>query len=501
MILKRKKLWPSLDNQNQNEKRMKKTFYITTTLPYVNSDPHVGFAAELIRADVIARVKILQGFEVFFNTGTDEHGQKLLNDATNAKREVQEYVDEYAEKFQGLKAILGISDDVHFIRTTDAHHEKAAQEFWKICDKNGFIYKKQYQTKYCIGCELEKTDSELVEGKCPIHPNKDIEFREEENYFFKFSAFQDKLLALYDANPTLVIPDFRFNEIKSFVKNGLEDFSISRLKSKMSWGVEVPGDSEHTMYVWFDALVSYISTLGWPEDNENFQKFWVNGTPTQYCGKDNLRQQSAMWQAMLMAADLQGTHNIVIDGFITGDGGIKMSKSLGNVINPYDVVLEYGTEALRFFCLSELSAFEDSPFTMERFKDSYNAKLANGIGNLTSRIMKMAEADLSGPVPIHEQSLTPEYFDLYETYDLVKVCQYIWTRIQGLDLFIQEKKPFSVIKIDKEAGTVLITDLVRELYTVASMLEPILPETSAKIKALIKTNKMPETPLFLRTKD
>lgn len=348
---------------------MSKTFYITTTLPYVNSDPHVGFAMEIIRADAIARAKKLQGFEVFFNTGTDEHGQKLLNDATSAGEDVQKYVDKYAEKFRGLKTALGISDDVHFIRTTDEHHIKSAQEFWKICDKNGYIYKKKYNTKYCIGCELEKTDSELVDGKCPVHPNKEIEVREEENYFFKFSEFQDKLLKLYEENPTLVIPDFRFNEIKSFVKNGLQDFSISRLKSKMSWGVEVPGQEAYlpagrqVMYVWFDALINYISTLGWPEDMENFNKFWVDGTPVQYCGKDNLRQQSAMWQAMLMAVELPPTKNIVINGFVSGEGGVKMSKSLGNVINPYDVVNEYGTDALRYFVLREISSFEDSPFT------------------------------------------------------------------------------------------------------------------------------------------
>ena len=235
---------------------MSKNFYITTTLPYVNNDPHVGFAMEIIRADAVARVKKLQGFDVFFNTGTDEHGQKLLTDATKAGKDVKAYVDEYAAKFKGLKELLNISDDVHFIRTTDERHVKAAQEFWKICDKNGYIYKKNYETKYCVGCELEKTDSELVDGKCPIHPNKEIELRNEENYFFKFSAFGERLLKLYEENPQLVIPDFRFNEIKSFVKAGLEDFSISRLKSKMSWGVPVPGDDDHVMYVWFDALVN-----------------------------------------------------------------------------------------------------------------------------------------------------------------------------------------------------------------------------------------------------
>lgn len=478
---------------------MSKSFYITTTLPYVNADPHVGFAMEIIRADVIARAKKLDGFDVFFNTGTDEHGQKLLTAARTEGKDVQEYVDGFAERFRGLKSLLGISDDVHFIRTTDAHHITAAQEFWKRCNDNGYIYKKAYQTKYCVGCELEKTDSELNDkGECPIHPGKPVELIDEENYFFKFSAFQKPLLEFYEKNPTFVIPDFRFNEIKAFVASGLEDFSISRLASKMSWGVPVPGDSEHVMYVWFDALVNYISTIGWPENEEQFKKYWIDGTPTQYCGKDNLRQQSAMWQAMLMAAGLPNSKQIVINGFITGEGGIKMSKSIGNVINPYDVVEEYGTEALRYFVLRELSAFEDSPFTMERFKDAYNSGLANGIGNLSSRILTLSEKYLDACPEIPERSDFTEYFKMYETFDLKKVTDYIWNEIQELDKTIQETEPFKVVKVDEEKGKKLMTDLVLRLYQVARMLNPILPETNIKLKALIKANKKPEQPLFAR---
>jgi methionyl-tRNA synthetase len=345
---------------------------------------------------------------------------------------------------------------------------------------------------------LEKTDSELVDGKCPIHPKKDIEVIEEENYFFKFSAFQEKLLQLYKKNPNFVKPDFRFNEIKSFVERGLQDFSISRLKSKMSWGVEVPGDSEHVMYVWFDALVNYISTLGWPEDSQKFEDFWIKGTPVQYCGKDNLRQQTAMWQAMLMAAGLPQTNSVIVDGFATGEGGIKMSKSIGNVINPYDVVKEYGTEALRYFALIEMSAFEDSPFTMERFKDAYNSKLANGIGNLTSRVLKMAETNLEEPVEIPEKSLDDSYFKLYEGFDMTKVGEYIWNEISSMDAFIQETTPFKVVKTDPEKGKDLIKQLVLRLHNVARMLNPILPETSKKIMDAIKTNKIPEVSLFVR---
>lgn len=468
-------------------------------MPYVNAEPHVGFAMEIIRADIIARAKKMQGHNVFFNTGTDEHGQKLWNDAEKNGKDVKDYVDEYALRFKGLAGLLNISDDVHFIRTTDASHEAAAQEFWKLCDKNGFIYKKSYQIKYCVGCELEKTESELDDsGQCPIHPTYKIELIDEENYFFKFSAFQKPLLDFYAARPDFVIPDFRFNEIKAFVERGLEDFSISRLKSKMPWGVAVPGDDTQVMYVWFDALVNYISTLGWPNNGEQFETFWKNGTPTQYCGKDNLRQQSAMWQAMLMAAQLPNSHQIVINGFFTGEGGLKMSKSIGNVINPYDVVAEFGTDALRYYVVGEVSMFEDSPCSMDLIKGSYNAKLANGLGNLTSRIMKMAENNLPGPVEISEQKIPQEYFDHLNAFEINKAVQMIWQEVAALDLLIQDKQPFKLVKTDPEAGQTIIRELVTRLAGIANMLSPILPETAEKIQALVAANKSPEQPLFLR---
>jgi methionyl-tRNA synthetase len=430
--------------------------------------------------------------------GTDEHGQKLFNSAKEAGMDVKDYVDKHAEVFKKLPKALGLLEEINFIRTTDVHHEKAAQEFWKRCFDNGYIYKKNYTTKYCVGCELEKTDSELVDGKCPLHPKLDIEMRDEENYFFKFSAFGDKLLDFYKSNPNFVVPDFRYNEIKSFVERGLEDFSISRLKEKMSWGIAVPGDENHVMYVWFDALVNYISTLGWPENMEQFEKFWTNGTPVQYCGKDNLRQQTAMWQAMLMAAGLPNTNTVIVNGFLTGDGGVKMSKSLGNVINPFDVINEYGADAFRFFVAKEISNFEDSPFTMERFKESYNSGLANGIGNLTSRIMKMASDNLDTPVQIADFEDMSVYFGFLNNFEINKATEYIWKSIGEIDAFIQENQPFKVVKTDKEAGQKMISELVTKLYSVARMLNPILPETSTKIKELIKANKSPEAPLFLR---
>jgi methionyl-tRNA synthetase len=267
----------------------------------------------------------------------------------------------------------------------------------------------------------------------------------------------------------------------------------------MPWGIEVPGDSDQVMYVWFDALVNYISTLGWgSNDDSNFQKYWINGNPTQYCGKDNTRFQAAMWQAMLMAAGVPNSHQIVVNGFITAEGGVRMSKSLGNGVDPKDIVSEYGTDALRYFLLRAVGSFEDSPFTLERFKDAYNSGLANGLGNLSSRILTLSEKYLDKCPEIPEKSNFTEYFAIYETFDLKKATDYVWEKIGELDKIIQDTEPFKVVKVDVEKGKEMITDLVLKLYDIARMLNPLMPETSVKLKQLIKENKKPETPLFLR---
>src|SRR3989344_410034 len=314
-----------------------KKFYITTTTPYVNADPHIGFALEFWQADAIARYKKLSGYDVCFNWGTDEHGLKIYRAALKQNKDPKSYCDEFAARFKMLIPLLNLNS-TNFIRTTDDYHVAAAQEFWKLCDKNGDIYKKNYRAKYCVGCELEKTDSELVDGKCPVHPNKNLEIIEEENYFFKFSNYQNKLLEFYDKNPDFVIPESKFKEIKTFVKAGLQDFSISRLKKKMPWGIDVQNDPDHVMFVWFDALVNYVSAIGWPNNIDRFQKWWP---VIQFAGKDNLRQQTAIWQAMLMSAGLSNSRQVFIHGFVTANGQ-KMSKSLGNVINPIEVAEKYG---------------------------------------------------------------------------------------------------------------------------------------------------------------
>jgi methionyl-tRNA synthetase len=474
-------------------------FYITTTLPYVNAPLHIGHALEFIRTDTIARYKKLLGYDVFFNTGTDEHGVKIYEKAKENNLSPEDFVNNSFETFKEQLKIFNLSKDVHYIRTTEEHHIKAAQEFWKIVEKNGYIYKKNYQAKYCIGCENEKTESELVEGECPEHPGTSLKLIDEENYFFKYSVFQDKLLTFYNNNPNFVIPDFRFNEIRNFVSGGLQDFSISRLKEKMPWGISVPDDDTQVMYVWFDALTNYISTLGWPEDEKNFEAFWTNGNPTQYCGKDNNRFQSAMWQAMLMAADLPNSKQIVINGHITGEGGIRMSKTLGNVVDPRDVANKYGVDALRYFLLKEVSSFEDSPFTMDRFQDSYNSGLVNGLGNLTSRILTMSQNNLDKPVDIDENFYPKlDYQSYLNVFDISKAINIVWVYMKDIDLEIQTHEPFKLVKTDPEKAKEEIKILVQKLYIVAKSLAPFMPETSHKILELIKENKKPEAPLFPR---
>jgi methionyl-tRNA synthetase len=472
---------------------MSKKTYITTTLPYVNADPHIGFALEIIQADIYARFLRSRGDEVFFNFGTDEHGQKIYEKAKEGGEETQAYVDRYAEKFDALKKALNLTYN-NFIRTTDPHHLMAAQEFWKKCEANGDIYKKNYKVKYCVGCETEKTDSDLADGHCPDHPNRELEIREEENYFFRYSKYGQKLVDLYNSNPEFVVPSWRLNEVKKFVESGLEDFSISRLRTKMPWGIDVPGDPDHVMYVWFDALVNYISAIGWPDRMEEFNSWWP---VVQFAGKDNLRHQSATWQAMLMSAGVSPSKKIFIHGWVLGGGGQKMSKSIGNVINPFEMVEKYGTDALRYFLSREMTPFEDGDFTEARFKEAFNSGLANGIGNTSSRVLKMAESYLPGPVEVGEVEFPAEYSKYVEGLELNKAMDLIWSKLSEMDLMIQETQPFKLIKTDKEAATKIVTDLVKKLFTISKMLEPFMPETAAKMQEAIMANKLAE-PLFMR---
>lgn len=452
-------------------------YYITTTLPYVNAKPHIGFALEIIQADVLARYHRQKGDEVVFNTGTDEHGQKIYEKAIEEGKEPKAYVDEYAATFDALKQALNLSY-THFIQTSDPKHEAAAQEFWRRCEAAGDISKARYQVKYCVGCELEKTDSELVEGKCPVHPNLELQLIDEENYFFKFSNYQERLLNLYEDHPDFVVPENRLKEIKMFVEGGLKDFSISRVASKMPWGVPVPGDEDQVMYVWFDALVNYISTLGWPKEDGEFV-FWPG---VQVAGKDNLRQQSAMWQAMLMSAGVATSRQIFIHGFITSDGQ-KMSKSLGNVVDPFELVEEYGTDAVRYYLLREIPSHDDGDFSRDRMEERY-AELANRLGNLVSRVAAMSQKYFDGKLDTVEIDWSKHemYLDGFlQNYDFKGYLEVVFGVVDEANEEVDHKAPFKLVKEDEAAAREVLSRIAEQIRFVGRTLAPVLPQTSEEI--------------------
>ncbi len=471
---------------------MKNRFYLTTTLPYVNAEPHIGFGLEITEADVISRYQRMIGREVIFNTGTDEHGQKIYQKAVEADQDPLKYCDHYVQKFQDLKDLLNLSY-THFIRTSSAKHRQAAQKFWQIAKDNGDIYLTNYQTKYCVGCELEKNESELIDGKCPLHPDLELELRNEENYFFRFSKYEKPLLELYQNNPDLVYPQAKMNEAIAFVKQGLQDFSISRLKSKMPWGIEVPEDPDHVMYVWFDALVNYISTLDWPNDQETFSNFWPG---IQIAGKDNLRQQAVMWQAMLMSVGLPNSKKILINGFISIDGQ-KMSKSLGNVISPQEMVERYQTDASRMLLVSLGTFADDMDVSWEKLDKKYKADLANGLGNLCSRVAKMAQTEQL----VYQSKLCPlnkTYQELMNAFQLTEALDWIMDQSRQLDLFLSHKKPWEKTGQEKKD---LLLDAIEKIQTIAFHLQPFMPDTSQFIQNHFHNEIKALTPLFPQLPD
>ena len=479
-------------------------YYITTTAPYVNSDPHIGFALEIIQADALARYHTLRGDDVFFNTGTDEHGKKIYEKAVEEGKSPKEYVDIYAAKFRDLKDLLGLSDKLNFSRTTDDKHIVAAQEMWRRVESAGYIRKGTYSAKYCVGCELEKQDSELLEGKCPLHPNKEIELINEENYFFCFSKLQDKLLEHYDRYQDFVIPAHRQKEIRNFVESGLTDFSISRLKEKMPWGVPVPGDESQVMYVWFDALTYYISALGWPSSDTTansksnlFEDFWGSkdqSNAVQVAGKDNLRQQTSMWQAMLMAAGLPPSRQVVIHGFITSNGQ-KISKSLGNTVDPVEYVNKYGVDALRYYLLAKIDPFEDSDFTKEKFEEVYRADLQNGIGNLVSRVAAMA-VGTSNKHAVNNIQISEKVEESLNDYRFDEALRDIWMRIKQADQLISEKRVWELADVPKQK---ILDELIEVIVQLAVDLRPFLPMTADKILSTYTAPTIQKmTPLFPR---
>lgn len=467
---------------------MSKTYYLTTAIPYANANPHIGFALEILYADVMARYQRLLGNDVYFLTGTDEHGQKMFKTAKELGRKVEEFAKEKSAEFLRLADEWNITND-DFIRTTEPRHMERAQEFWKKSFAGGDIYKKTYTGLYCVGCESFKTEKDLVNGKCSDHKTVPEELSEE-NYFFKLSKYQEPLEFLFEENSNFVYPKAKFNEMYNMLKEGLDDISISRESSKLSWGVPVPGDSKQVMYVWFDALTNYITALGYSSKDQNlFKKYWP---AIHVVGKEINRFHSLLWPAMLMSAGIEPPKQICVHGWMTVDGQ-KMSKTIGNVIDPLELIKQYPLESVRYFLMREIPFDNDGNFSYKLFTDRYNADLANGIGNLTNRILTMIEKYSSGVVPV-VKNINHNFIDLLKTdiwpsynknmagWRFNNALEDAWRFVAFCDQTITDEAPW---KKDKEGKVTEVNDLLyhlaESLRHIAVLIWPIMPQTAESI--------------------
>lgn len=477
-------------------------YYLTTTIPYVNAAPHLGHALEFVQADALARYKRskLDEDNVYLLSGSDENAMKNVQAAEAAGIPVKEFVDRNTELFRTLLDALNVRYD-GFIRTTEERHVRGAQALWRATNPKD-VYKKTYSGLYCTGCEQFYQPEDLNEhGECFEHPGKKLETVEEENWFFKLSNYQDWLKKIITSGELLITPDTRRNEMLALIERGLEDFSISRPVARTkNWGVPVPGDEGQTMYVWYDALANYITALGYPETGGLYEKFWAsNEARGHILGKGVNRFHTIYWPAMLASAGLPVPKFALVHGYITIDGA-KMSKTTGNVVDPMDIINEYGTDALRHYLLREIASQSDGDFSIARFRESYNAHLANGLGNLVSRIMKMAITNEVRPNLPPDAASTPAIPGIAEAMDgfaLDRAMSAIWSEVQALDLRIQQTEPFKLVKTDPEQAKKIIAELVQRLWIVAVALDPFLPSTTAKIQETIREHRMPE-PLFAR---
>jgi len=481
---------------------MAEPFYITTSIPYVNGEPHVGFGMEILQADILARYARQQGRKVLFSTGTDEHGTKVMEKALEAKQTPQVFADALAKTFKDALKKLNISND-RFIRTTDKAHEQRAQIIWKNLQKD--IYKGKYKGLYDVTQEEFVSESQADPARLdPKHPNAYRQL-EEENYFFRLSAYTAKIKAAIEKDELRIIPETRKNEIMSVLNEGLTDISISRPVDKLTWGIPVPGDETQVMYVWFEALMNYITVLGYPE-HADFKTFWPANV--QVIGKDILRFHAAIWPAMLMGLGLPLQKTLYVHGHI-GIDGQKMSKSLGNVISPHEIIDKYGVDAFRYFFARHISSVEDGDFSWEKFETAYNSELANGLGNALQRVTSMVtkyQGGVIGNMPEAEH-------DVGKYHEALNDCRFdialekVFEQVRGLNQYIDESKPWVIAK-DKDE------DHLREvlayacscLLEIAELLQPFLPDTAAKITANIGKGMIKSAPeslfpkLFLYTK-
>jgi methionyl-tRNA synthetase len=468
------------------------SFYITTAIDYVNAQPHLGHAYEKIATDVLARHMRQRGEDAFFLTGTDEHGEPVADAAKAQGVDPRELADLNAERFKGLVSRLNVSNDF-FIRTTDPEHMRRVQEVMQRIHDNGHTYKGLYEGWYCPRCADFKVENEILEGnRCPIHEIP-LTRESEENWFFRLSTFQEPLELLYVDRSDFVMPPERFNEARAFIAQGLQDVSLSR--ARLTWGVPVPWDPSHVFYVWFDALLNYYTALGYAREGEDLtDRYW----PATYhiIGKDILKFHAVFWPAMLMAADLPLPHHVFVHGFLLGADGRKMSKSLGNVLDPFEVMDTFGTDALRFYLMRDVPFGSDGAVGMEAVRTRYEAELANEYGNLASRTIAMVHRYRDGVVPAvardpsldaELEGLPREVAALMDRAQPTQALDRIWQRVRRLNRYVEEQAPWQLARdpADAEKLDRTLASLVEGLRTVNVMLEPYMPETTARLRAAL----------------
>lgn len=451
-----------------------KKFYITNSIPYVNASPHIGHALEFVQSDVLKRFhKEILEEETLLLCGSDENALKNVQAAEKAGTPVQEFVDKNAKLFENLADKLNIQFDV-FQKGSDVdHHFASSQSLWNLCSKKGDIYKKEYRGLYCVGCETFYTKAELNEdGECYEHLGKKLEEVAESNYFFKLSKYQDQLIELISSDKLSILPQSRKNEVLSFLKQPLQDISISRSNERAkNWGVPVPGDDSQRIYVWFDALNIYQSGIGFAWDEDKYKKWWP--ADAHVIGKGISRFHAVYWPAFLLSAGLETPKQILVHGYVTVEGG-KMSKTTGNVVDPFSLIEKYGTDTIRYYLLREIPTSGDGDFSEHRFKELYNADLANGLGNLVARVTKLAESlELATTTP---EKMSSEISEFINTFEFNRALQSIWFRIDEVNAQINIAEPWKITDSEKKKEFLFKT--VTQLLQIAFDLQPFLPQTA-----------------------
>ena len=472
---------------------MNKYFYITTPIYYVNAKPHLGHVYTTVIADVLSRYNKLLGDQVFFLTGTDEHGDKIMETATNLGTTPDKLADENSARFRALWPEISVEND-RFIRTSEPDHVRVVQSILQDVYDRGDIYFGEYGGHYCIGCERFFTETEMVDGKCPIHETELI-YREEQNYFFKMEKYRSWLIDHIQSNPDFIRPERYKNEVLGMLRGPLDDLCISRPKKRLSWGIELPFDKDYVCYVWFDALINYLTGIGYP-DGEKFKEFW--GVAQHLVGKDILKPHAVYWATMLKAAGVEPYQHLNVHGFWNVDAS-KMSKSLGNVVDPLDMKEKYGIDAFRYFLVRDMVFGLDSNFSEEALIERYNADLANDLGNLVSRSTKMVAKYFDGTLPEPggqikaedselrdlAQKVVSDYRARMENLELHTAMASVWALISGLNKYIDHTAPWNLAKEDAGRLATVIYHIMEAIRYVAEMIYPVMPDTSRKILSIL----------------